>query len=177
MKEYITLSNCSSPAEKSICGIWNWIKMTVPILMWNNMWLGVDSYLHQGQSLHTDVLCFMEILEHVKLGKMNKSLCNSICFAEEDFMLEPLARMRDKKIKIACFKALVWKTQQQLCPVLWPILQWMVTFGSLLTVKGNLTQLCWCLKGQLSLSDIPFFSKRAGITACGNSHAHLRVCP
>jgi len=31
------------------------------------------------------------------------------------------------KIKMACFKALVWK-MQQLCPMLWPVLQWMVTF-------------------------------------------------
>lgn len=176
MKESVTLNNCSSPAEKSICGIRNWIKMTVPVLMWNNMWLGVDSYLHQGQSPHTDVLCFMEMLKHVKLGRMTRSLCNSICFAEEDFMLELLAWMRDKII-IICFKALVWKMQQQLCPVLWPVLQWMVTFDSLLTVKGNLTQLCWHLKGQQSLSDIPFFNKRAGITACGNSPVHLRVCP
>lgn len=176
MKEYITLNNCSSAAEKSICGIRNWIKMSEPVLMWNNMWLGVDSYLHQGQSLYTDVLCFMEILKHVKLGKMNKSLCNSICFAEEGFMLELLAWMRDKK-KFTFFKGLVWKIQQQLCSVLWPVLQWMVTFDNLLTVKGNLTQLCWHLEGQLSLCDIPFFSKKAGITACGNSHVHLRVCP
>lgn len=79
------------------------------------------------------------------------------------------------KIKMACFKALVWK-MQQFCPVLWPLLQWMVTFDRLLTVKGNLTQLCQHLKGQQSLSDIPFFSKRAGVTACGTTQGLLEVC-
>lgn len=51
----------------------------------------VGSYLHHGQSLHADVFCFMEILKHMKLGKMNKRLYSSICFAEEDFMLKLLA--------------------------------------------------------------------------------------
>lgn len=177
MKENITLNHCSSPAEKTICGIWNCIRMTEPVLMWNNMWLGVDSYLHQGQSLYTDVLCFMEILKHVKLRRMNKKSLQLNLLSRGRFRARAAGLNERQKIKITCFKDLVWKMQQQLCPVLWPVLQWMVTFDSLLTVKGNLTQLCWHLKGQLSLSDIPFFSRRVGITACGNSHVHLRVCP
>lgn len=175
MEEYTTLNNYSAPAKESICGIWNWIKMTVPIIMWNNMWLSAGSCLRHGQSLYTEVFCFMEILKHMKSIKMNKRLQLDLLFRGRLYVKTTGLNER-WKIKMACFKALVWK-MQQLCLVLWPVLQWMVTFDWLLTVKGNLTQLCWRLKGQLSLSDILFFSKRAVITACGSSQGLLGVCP
>lgn len=54
-------------------------------------------------------------------------ISSSICFAEGDLMLKLLPLNKRRKTQMSCFRAVVRK-RQQLCPVLQPVLQWMVTF-------------------------------------------------